>query len=89
MCSLILKPHDKENTKGFAAWVDRQLDKVSSAYSSRLAKIVERPVLIALTMLATVALAFVASNFVQRELSPAEDRGAFFVTVSGTRRCRL
>ncbi|MGH8051583.1 MAG: efflux RND transporter permease subunit [Arenimonas sp.] len=83
MCSLILKPHNKENTKGFAAWIDRQLDNVSQAYSSRLAKIVERPVLIGIAMLATVALAFLASTFVQRELSPAEDRGAFFVTVSG------
>ena len=83
MCSIILKPHNKENTKGFAAWIDRSLDKVSQAYSSRLAKIVERPVLAVVVMLATVAIAFIASTFVQRELSPAEDRGAFFVSVSG------
>jgi len=83
MCSIVLKPHDKEKTKGFAAWIDRSLDKVSQAYSSRLAKIVERPILVVAVMLATVAIAFVVSTFVQRELSPAEDRGAFFVSVSG------
>jgi multidrug efflux pump len=83
MCSIILKPHNKENTKGFAAWIDRQLVKVSHTYSSRLAKIVERPMLVLIIMLTTIATAFFASTFVQRELSPTEDRGAFFVSVTG------
>ncbi len=83
MCSLVLKPHNKENTRGFAAWIDRFLGNVSSAYSSRLARVVEHPWLVLAVMVSTVLIAFFVSSFVQRELSPAEDRGAFFVTVSG------
>jgi len=83
MCSIILKPHNKENTKGFAAWVDRHLDRVSNAYSSQLAKVVERPIAVVVVMLSTIVIAYGASSFVPRELSPAEDRGAFFVSISG------
>jgi len=83
MCSIILKPHDKENTRGFAAWIDRKLNNVSQGYGKTLARIVEHPWLILIGMLATVVIAFGLSNFVQRELSPTEDRGAFFISVTG------
>jgi multidrug efflux pump len=83
MCSIILKPHNKENTRGLAAWIDRSLDKVSKNYSARLTQIIERPWLVVVVMLATVFIAYAASLFVPRELSPAEDRGAFFVSVTG------
>lgn len=83
MCSLVLKPHNKENTRGFAAWMDRQLDRLSSAYAARLKNIIERPMLITVVMAASIVLIYVVSSFVPRELSPPEDRGAFFVSVSG------
>jgi multidrug efflux pump len=83
MCSLILKPHKKENARGFSAWVDRMLSKTSQFYEEKLKRIIERPLLVGMFMLATVVLAYAASLFVPRELSPPEDRGAFFVSVSG------
>lgn len=83
MCSIILKPHDKENTRGFAAWIDRKLNNVSQGYGKTLARIVEHPWLIVIAMLTTILIAFGLSNFVQRELSPTEDRGAFFISVTG------
>ena len=83
MCSIILKPHDKENTRGFAAWIDRKLNNVSQGYGKTLARIVEHPWLIVIAMLTTIVIAFGLSNFVQRELSPTEDRGAFFISVTG------
>jgi multidrug efflux pump len=83
MCSLILKRHEKENTKGFSAWVNRVLDNVSQRYLARLKNIIERPVLMALVMLGSIFFAYLMSNFVPRELSPPEDRGAFFVSVTG------
>ncbi|MEO6172125.1 MAG: efflux RND transporter permease subunit, partial [Arenimonas sp.] len=83
MCSIILKPHDKQNTRGFAAWIDRTLNKVSQGYASRLTRVIEHPWLIFIAMSAAILLVFGLSNFVQRELSPTEDRGAFFISVSG------
>jgi len=83
MCSIVLRPHEKENTRGFAAWIDRNLNRVSHGYGARLAKVIEHPWMILIAMLTTIVLAFGLSNFVQRELSPTEDRGAFFISVTG------
>jgi multidrug efflux pump len=83
MCSLILKPHDKEGTRGFSAWIDKLISKLAQTYQVRLEAMIERPVLVFFVMLATISLTYGISNFVLRELSPPEDRGAFFVSVSG------
>jgi multidrug efflux pump len=83
MCSLILKPHDKEKTRGFSAWVDRVLNRISGMYQTRLTSIIERPVLVSVVMLACVLITYGISNIVTRELSPPEDRGSFFVSISG------
>lgn len=84
MCSKLLKPHGKET--GFNAWMNRKLGNLSGHYGRRVGQLVAIPGkrLLAL-VLAAMALCGVAAALlflrVPSELSPAEDRGRFFVSV--------
>jgi multidrug efflux pump len=82
MCSLMLRPHTREG-RGFGAWVDRQLSRLSGAYRRRLDGLVGRPWLFFGVLIGAFAASAVLFTNVPRELAPTEDRGAFFVSVNG------
>lgn len=86
MCSKLVRRHEKP--KGFNAWTARHLDALSARYGGRVGALVNlrRGRLIALMAVAIgVCLTAALLLFwrVPSELSPAEDRGRFFVGVDG------
>ena len=82
MCSLILRPH-KAEAKGFEARINRFLDSVVSSYSRILESLLAKRSAMAFAMVLIVAASAVLYVLVPKELAPAEDRGVFFVSVSG------
>ncbi|WP_101925142.1 MULTISPECIES: efflux RND transporter permease subunit [Luteimonas] len=86
MCSKLVRRHEKP--RGFNKWMTRQLDRLSSSYGGRVSALVgmrsSRLILaMALAMGACVVVALLLFWRVPSELSPAEDRGRFFVSVDG------
>ena len=86
MCSKLLRPHGR--AKGFNAWMNRQLARVSDGYGRRIGRLVALPgrrlLLVVMAVMALcAALAAVLFLRVPSERAPAEDRGRFFVLVDG------
>ncbi|MDR7191690.1 efflux RND transporter permease subunit [Luteimonas terrae] len=86
MCSKLVRRHEKP--RGFNKWMTRQLDRLSSSYGGRVSALVgmrsSRLILaMVLAMGACVVVALLLFWRVPSELSPAEDRGRFFVSVDG------
>jgi multidrug efflux pump len=88
MASKLVRPHKEEKSWAINRWFNRQLDRVSDAYRDRLAGVVairaSRAWLwIALAMVGCMAAIWGLTRLVPSELAPAEDRGAFFVSIVG------
>ena len=86
MCSKLVRPNVEPT--GFNGWVTRLLRRTSSAYGGGIGKMVAMPTLrlaalVSLAMLACLVAAALLFWRVPSELSPAEDRGRFFVAVDG------
>ena len=88
MASKLVRPHAEEKSTAINRWFNRRLDAVGGAYRTRLAGLVAIRPARAVTWLA-VAMALCAGaivllgKLVPSELAPAEDRGAFFVSILG------
>jgi len=86
MCSKLVRAHTEP--KGFNAWTNRQLSRISSGYGRRIERLVALPgrrilwMMLAL-MGVCVALIMLLVWRVPSELAPTEDRGRFFVMVDG------
>ena len=88
MASKLVRPHRDEKSNPVNRWFNRQLDRVSRAYRARLAAVVAiRPARavtwITVAMVVCVAAILGLAKLVPSELAPAEDRGAFFVSIVG------
>jgi multidrug efflux pump len=88
MASKMVRPHAQERSNPVNRWFNRGLDRVARGYRGVLARLVAaRPPRIvggvALTMLACIAAIYGLARLVPSELAPAEDRGAFFVSIVG------
>ncbi len=81
MCSRLLTPHVAE--RGLAVFVDRLFERVSTSYRRGLQSALAHPVVFGGVMLAAVAISGLLAWHVPKELAPPEDRGAFFVIVTG------
>ena len=84
MCSKLLRPHTPQ--AGFSAWTNRKLGNLGRGYGAQVARLVAMPArrLLALTvgtMVLCGAAVVLLFAVVPSELSPAEDRGRFFVSV--------
>ncbi len=81
MASKLVRAHTEP--RGFRAWVERNLQRLSTGYKRQLRASIGRPglfgAMLVLVMLASYGLLLVVPN----ELAPAEDRGAFFISVQG------
>lgn len=82
MCSLILKPH-KQHAKGIEARINVALDKITATYARWLSAILNKRKAVIAGMLVIMAFSVLLYSAVPKELAPAEDRGVFFVSVSG------
>ena len=86
MCSKLVRRH--ETPRGFNAWTARHLDALSARYGGRIGALVGmKPgrliVLMAIAIGVCLTAALLLFWRVPSELSPAEDRGRFFVGVDG------
>ena len=86
MCSKLVRPHGEQ--KGFSAWVSRSLGRISAGYGRGIGWMVALPrvrllLVTVAAMFACVAASVLMFGHVPSELSPAEDRGRFFVAVDG------
>lgn len=86
MSSKLVRPH--KAPKGFNAWVNRQLTRLSQGYGHQVERVVSWPgrrilIVLLVAMGLCLALAALLGARVPRELSPMEDRGAFFVSIQG------
>ncbi|GIX32883.1 MAG: multidrug transporter [Lysobacterales bacterium] len=79
LCSKLLVPRVAEH--GLARGMGSLFERVSRRYESFLASVIARPVWMAVALLATMGLSVWLYRAVPRELTPNEDRGAFFVRV--------
>ena len=82
LCSLLLKPR-RESRQRLASAIDRGFTAVSNAYLRVLDAGLRAPVLVGLVVLAVLGGAVALYQSVPSEFTPKEDRGAFFLIVSG------
>ncbi|GAA4860134.1 efflux RND transporter permease subunit [Luteimonas vadosa] len=83
MASKLVRPHSEEKSNRMHRWVTARLDALSVRYRAALGGILERYWLVGGALLAALALSYALVKIVPSELAPAEDRGAFFVSIEG------
>jgi multidrug efflux pump len=86
MCSKLIKAHT--TPRGFNAWVQSHLTALGNGYRRRVSVLVGmsgrlRTLSIAGVLLLSAAIILLLASILPKELAPAEDRGAFFVSVVG------
>jgi multidrug efflux pump len=84
MSSKLVRPHSPEDrSRGLNGWVHGRLERLRRGYTDLLERSIGRPLLYGAMLLAAVAVSVLLFRLVPSELAPNEDRGAFFVSVSG------
>ncbi|MEL1265914.1 efflux RND transporter permease subunit [Pseudoxanthomonas putridarboris] len=86
MSSKLVRPHTEP--KGFNAWTNRVLARVSEGYGRQVTRLVGLPgkrilALMLAAMAVCMAMVVVLGLRVPSELAPAEDRGRFFISIQG------
>ena len=81
MASKLVRRHEKP--RGFNRWMNRNMDRVIAAYRSQVQRSSGKPIWFGIAMLFALVAAGVLFKIVPTELAPAEDRGVFFVSVTG------
>jgi multidrug efflux pump len=81
MCSRLLRRGD--STRGMAGWIERQSQRLTAAYRRLLDRTVDHWIVSGALMVGSVIGIMFLLQAVPSELAPAEDRGVFFVRMSG------
>jgi multidrug efflux pump len=83
MSSKLLRPHREEKSTRVHRWVNAGLARLANGYRRALDRSLGRTWLIGGLMLLTALASYGLIKVVPSELAPAEDRGAFFVSIIG------
>lgn len=86
MCSLLVRAHapvPDSTQAGIKAWLQQRLAGLGQGYQRLLERLIGRPMLFVLALLASIGLSWLLMRQVPTELAPPEDRGAFFISVVG------
>ena len=83
MSSKLLRPHSEEKSTRVHRWVNAGLARMAAGYRRALDRTLGRTWLIGGLMLLTGLASYALVKVVPSELAPAEDRGAFFVSIIG------
>ena len=83
MSSKLLRPHAQEKSTRVHKWTNAGLERVANAYRRMLGLAIGRYWVVGALLLLSGALAYGLFKLVPSELAPAEDRGAFFVSIEG------
>ncbi len=81
MSSKLVRPHSEP--RGLNAWIHNQFRRLSEGYRDQVSRTIGKPVVFGIVMVASAALSFLLFNLVPKELAPAEDRGAFWISIEG------
>ena len=81
MSSKLVRPHSEP--RGLNAWIQRHLTSLSDRYQQQVARTIGKPMLFGAVMVASALLSIVLYQVVPSELAPAEDRGAFWISIEG------
>lgn len=81
MASKLVRAHTEP--RGFRAWVERNLHRLSTGYKRQLRATIGRSGLFGILLLLVMLASYGLLQVVPNELAPAEDRGAFFISVQG------
>jgi multidrug efflux pump len=81
MCSKLIRAH--EAPKGLNAWIQGHLNSLGNGYRRAVQRTVDKPLLFGVLLVASLGVSYFLVLATPAELAPPEDRGAFFVTVSG------
>lgn len=81
MSSKLVRPH--REPRGFNAFVNRRLDRLTQAYRRQVERTSGHPVLFGIVMLAAFGASALLLRVVPTELAPTEDRGVFMVQITG------
>jgi multidrug efflux pump len=81
MSSKLVRPHSEP--RGLNAWIQRHLTSLSDRYQQLVARTIGKPMLFGAVMAASALLSIVLFQVVPKELAPAEDRGAFWISIEG------
>ncbi|KFN42028.1 efflux RND transporter permease subunit [Arenimonas metalli] len=81
MCSKLIRAHDEP--RGLNKWVQGHLESLGRGYRGAVERTVGRPLLMGGALLGSLGLAWFMVQLIPVELTPPEDRGAFFISVVG------
>ncbi|MEL0640558.1 efflux RND transporter permease subunit [Pseudoalteromonas aliena] len=81
LCSKVLKVSDKPNK--FSQWMDRQFSKIEVSYRNSLSTNITRKWGLMVSLLLAGFVSYSLFLQVPSELTPKEDRGTFFIMMSG------
>jgi multidrug efflux pump len=81
LCSKVLKASDKQNK--FSQWMDRVFSKVESSYRHALTTNMTRKWGLMMSLLLAGFVSYSLFLQIPSELTPKEDRGTFFIMMSG------
>jgi multidrug efflux pump len=79
MSSKLIRPHSEP--RGLNAWIHGRLTRLAGSYRRQVAATVGKPLVFGAVLAGSAALSLLLFNVVPKELAPAEDRGAFFITI--------
>ncbi len=86
LASKLLKPHDTQSKGPLSAlprFIDHVFSKLSRAYGRLIDHTIHRPIVLAVVFLGLVAGSWALFTRLQSEYAPVEDRGSFFVRITG------
>mgnify|MGYP005990015161 CR=1 FL=1 len=81
LCSKILVHRKRESKLGI--WLDNTFNRLESAYEQQLDKTVSNRLGLSIIMILAVVIMWGLFKVIPQELAPKEDRGNFFVMISG------
>jgi multidrug efflux pump len=81
LCSKLLEP--REEKRGLTNFMAHAFDAIGGRYRALLGRVIVHPWLVILALIGVFAASWALFAKVPRELTPNEDRGAFFVQVTG------
>ena len=89
LCAIFLKPHDKNGHEKKMSFIDRMhtsfntaFDKYTNKYKNTVEKLVHKPLLIGLMVIAGIVVMGITMKTTKSGLVPDEDTGTIFCTIS-------
>jgi multidrug efflux pump len=81
MSSKLIRAHTEP--RGLNAWIHRHLTRLSAGYRRQVAATIGKPVIFGAILVGSALASLALFGLVPKELAPAEDRGAFSISIEG------